>query len=162
MMQAIRCTVSPAVALSAEDRGPGEDSSGCHVIDVSMHKPFPERIRTIRFKNSYTHSITVLYKKEGVAKWRPCIVDYVLMSSCHVDEKGAGQWVEFTESHFMTKLDSVSNLRLVLKQPSPHWKHWGIQQLECYHDNRPHPSRTNYHTHSKTELPYEVNLLAYT
>ena len=178
----VSCTISPSVYLNAtNDTSGAPQTSGCQVIDVHIHKPYPERIGMIRFRNYYTQSMTILYQDGGgVSTWKPCIINHMLMYSWHNDEKGAEKWVEFTGAHFATKLDCVTTLRFILKQPSPHWKQYGIQQLECYHDNRLLPQETNqpfptaqsmrkndqnfisHHSNSNTALPYEINLLSCT
>ena len=131
--------------------------SGCQVIDVQLQKP---QISIIRFRNNYTYAISVLYQSSAVeeeshthanklhtsthggyevGEWKVGVANHVLMASCHCDSASAQKWVELGQSVFKSKLQNVVRLRLILRQPSPHWKQFGIENISCYYDNRSHP-----------------------
>ena len=35
--------------------------------------------------------------------------------------------------HFLTELQNVAQIRLLLKQPSPNWREFGVEQLTLYY-----------------------------
>ena len=64
----------------------------------------------------------------GVAK-------HVLMLSCHCESPDAQKWVELGQSDFQGQLEGVVRLRLILRQLSPHWRQFGIENFSYYHHN---------------------------
>ena len=135
--------------------------SGCQVIDVEL--PQPSQISIIQFRNNYTYAITVLYQSSVVpepsmltqghtmnaaaskfqshgiegrgGEWKVGLAKHVLMPSCHCDSPEAQKWVELGQSAFQSKLEDVVRLRLILRQPSPHWRQFGIKNFSCYNRN---------------------------
>ena len=138
--------------------------SGCQVMDVELHQPCSQ-ISIIRFRNHYTYAITVLYqssvapepralthdhsnattahapnmfKSHGSGsggEWKVGVAKHVLMPSCHCESPDAQKWVELGQSDFQGQLEGVVRLRLILRQPSPHWRQFGIENFSCYHHN---------------------------
>ena len=159
--------------------------SGCQVVDVEIHDPVPDRIDRILFRNHYTHSVTIKFQTKQAHSNDPMhtlIRDLELMPNCH-SETGAQEWIILSEKHFLTKLSHVTRLRLLLRQPSPHWKEFGIEDFaifktslhECTAADLVGDGMENGST-SVSELgngsditahltdpthPYEVNLLSY-
>ena len=66
-------------------------------------------------------------------EWKVGVAKHVLMPSCHCDSPDAQKWVELGESDFQGKLEGVVRFRLILRQPSPHWREFGIENFSCYH-----------------------------
>lgn len=145
---------------SAASSTPGSgQKSGCQVVDIQLHRT-AERINLLRFRNKYTYAITVLYQSSSdVAsrleaqrppheesssssrrstavttggEWRVALDHHILMTNCHCDSPSAQKWVELREEAFQSKLEDVVRLRLVLRQPSPHWKEFGVEDISCY------------------------------
>ena len=162
-----------AVSCSTSDRYPSHHTphSGCHVMDVELHQPCSQ-ISSIRFRNRYTYAITVLYQTAMVperkaltqdhtsataqatdvfeshisgcsGEWKVGVAKHILMPSCHCDSPDAQKWVELGQSAFQGKLEGVLRLRLILRQPSPHWRQFGIENLSCYHHDSNAASRTH-------------------
>ena len=135
--------------------------SGCQVMDIELNQP--SCISIIRFRNNYTYSIAVLYQSSvvsyiestkdlghsnvttevsnkheqshsrGCEKWEVGVAKHLLMPSCHCDSPEAQEWVELGQTAFQNRLEDVVRLRLILKQPSPHWRHFGVLNFSCYH-----------------------------
>ena len=164
-----------STATAAISSGPTSDwyhsqqvhtpQSGCQVMDVELHQPCSQ-ISIIRFRNHYTHAITVLYqssvapeptaltqdhsnattarapnmfKSQGSGgpggDWKVGVAKHVLMPLCHCESPDAQKWVELGQSDFQGKLEGVVRLRLILRQPSPRWRQFGIENFSCYHHN---------------------------
>ena len=140
--------------FSSKSHGDSEAGpiSGCQVIEVQLQQPKP--ISLIRFRNKYTYAITVLYQPSATQKearaaqtqsnssrdrgtaasdWKVGVADHVLMQSCHCDSPSAQKWVELGKETLQDKLEDVVKLRLILRQPSPHWKEFGVENISCYH-----------------------------
>lgn len=105
--------------------------TGCQVIEVILDKP-SSSIQCISFRNYYTHTVTILALLNHQSDtWEACIKDRQLMPACHY-EHGGQDWCVIEEEEFMKPLVNVKTLRLVLKQPSPNWNKFGIQNFSCY------------------------------
>ena len=100
------------------------------ILDVSLK--YPSCIAYISFRNHYTHSVTVKYVKEGEQQWQLCTATSVeLMPSCHC-EQGAEGYAVLGREHFLCPLERVQHLRLILRQPSPHWREFSVKDLRCF------------------------------
>lgn len=156
----VSCAVKPAVYLTvsgsagggrahsgAVDSGHGIGNglrpSGCQVVDVHIHSPVPETIEYITFRNYYTYSITILLHSKdlssddsGTKSWRLCVRDFQLMENCHCAQ-GGQNWVILSQKHFLNNPTNVKQLRMILKQPSPHWKEFGIRDFRCFRNSEP-------------------------
>ena len=140
--------------------------SGCKAIDVQLHRPTD--ISVIRFRNNYTYAVSVLYQSaaatgpsleadahsgtsinRGTAgDWKVGVSDHTLMPSCHCDSPSAQKWVELGKETFQSRLEDVTKLRFILRQPSPHWREFGIEDISCYCrvDSPPAPDSL-HHSH---------------
>ena len=159
----VSCAVKPAVYLTVSTTagGGGADSgtvdsghgignglrpSGCQVVDVHIHSPVPEMIEYIAFRNYYTHSITILFRNKdlsseysdntGTKSWRLCVRNFQLMKNCHCAQ-GGQNWVILSRKHFLNNPTNVKQLRMILKQPSPHWREFGIRDFRCFQKAEP-------------------------
>ena len=156
----VSCAVKPAVYLTVSTSGGvgGADSgtahgirsklrpSGCQVVDVHIHSPAPDMIEYITFRNYYTHSITILFRSKdlsndysddtGTKSWRLCVRDFQLMKNCHCAQ-GGQNWVILNQKHFLNNPTNVKQLRMILKQPSPHWREFGIRDFRCFQKAEP-------------------------
>ena len=101
------------------------------IVDLSLK--YPSNIAYVSFRNHYTYSVTVNYRREGERRWQPCTRSVVLMPSCHC-EQGAESYVVLGREHFLCALERIQCMRLVLRQPSPHWKAFGVHDVRCFGD----------------------------
>ena len=161
--------------------------SGCQLIDVQLHRPTD--VRLIRFRNNYTYTLTVLYQSATVSgagqgthaeptsqngrEWKVGVANRVLMPSCHCESPGAQKWVELGKETFSDRLEDVTRLKFILRQPSPHWREFGIENISCYyHDDTqrvlesPHVSYEHHQgewsSQNKVERLLEVGRAAHT
>ena len=109
--------------------------SGCQVVDVTLRSHSSSPLRYLVFKNRYTYSITVKYLKRATSmtsppQWVMCIRNHTLMPNCHC-EQGSQNWNVLTVSNKETSKD-ITRLRLILRQPSPQWKEFGVDHVTCY------------------------------
>ena len=58
------------------------------------------------------------------------------MKNCHCVQ-GSQNWVILSQKHFLTNPTNVKQLRMILKQPSPHWKDFGIRDFRCFRKSEP-------------------------
>ena len=142
----VPCTVKSPVFLnlgggdeSQFRSSSGNGTSGCQVIDVHIPAPIPERIQYIRFQNHYTYVVTIKFRSReplgrmepDASPWQLCVKNLQLMPNCHC-ERGGQDWITLGEKLFLNKLERVVQLRVVLRQPSPHWRAFGIRELQCF------------------------------
>lgn len=126
----LSCAVKPPVFVTLKDvDGALRQPPRVAILDVSLKHP--SNITCITFRNHYTHSVTVRYIKEGEPHWRLCTKNMELMKSCHC-EQGAESFVTLDSEHFLSPMERVKHLRLILRQPSPHWREFGVKQLCCF------------------------------
>ncbi|XP_071136946.1 nicolin-1-like isoform X3 [Mytilus edulis] len=139
------------VILTISD-GKTEFHSGCRVIDINFpnisnpesSNPISvsicERVGEIHFKNSYTAFITVKAKFKaqaengdagGDAKWKTCVRRFRLMPNPHMEE-GSQDYFCLGKKHFMNELSNITQIRVILQQPSPVWKDFRIEELKLY------------------------------
>ena len=129
---------------NAVEPDPGNETrpSGCQVVDVDFHSPIPESVGCITFRNHYTHTLTLKYcctntgqisnsNSDPTLRWKTCMERLQLMPNCHC-ERGSQTLVVLNRACFSVPLEKVSRLRLILRQPSPYWKQFGIRDLKCY------------------------------
>lgn len=114
---------------------------------MEFRSPIPESVGCITFLNHYTHRLTLKYctntgqisnsnSAPAASQWKTCIQSFELMPNCHC-ERGSQKLVTLNKAHFSTPLDNVNRLRLILRQPSPCWKDFGIKDLKCYSVSTP-------------------------
>ncbi|XP_076072238.1 nicolin-1-like isoform X4 [Mytilus galloprovincialis] len=127
------------VILTISD-GKTEFHSGCRVIDINFPNISNPEVGEIHFKNSYTAFITVKAKFKpqaengevgGDAKWKTCVRRFKLMPNPHMEE-GSQDYFCLGKKHFMNELSNITQLRVILQQPSPVWKDFRIEELKLY------------------------------
>ena len=79
----------------------------------------------------------------GRGEWKVGVANHVLMPSCHCDSPDAQKWVELGQSAFQGKLVNVVRFRLILRQPSPHWRQFGIQNFHVTITTAVHAASTH-------------------
>ena len=125
------CAVKPLAFVTLKDVDSAlRQPPRVAILDVALK--YPSNVAYISFRNHYTHSVTIKYVKEGEQHWQLCTVTSVeLMPSCHY-EQGAESYVVLGREHFLCALERVQHLRLILRQPSPHWREFGVKDLRCF------------------------------
>jgi len=112
--------------------GDSEFHSGCGVFDVTLTST-ARSVEEIRFTNFYTATVTVRAKMGIVAgvndlkPWKTILRNHVLMPNPHCEN---GSQSHFKISHFRHPLVSVSKLRFIIRQPSPNWKFFSLENVQ--------------------------------
>ncbi|XP_076373516.1 nicolin-1-like isoform X2 [Tachypleus tridentatus] len=128
----------PVPILLEEERT--DHRSGCSVVDITFSEPVT--IGEILFKNYYTAYINVQCKRSQneedridheSLQWEICVHRAVLMCDPHC-ENGSQEYVSITQKQGRLAWLGVVALRLVLRQPSPQWKKFGIENLKIYRE----------------------------
>ncbi|CAD5116598.1 DgyrCDS5474 [Dimorphilus gyrociliatus] len=134
----ISCTIKPPVPIKIGDHKV-EFLTGCHVIDVTFPNVFYVEIGEIHFKNFYTANLTIKVRtrtteKEGTStdsKWKTCLNNYQLMPDPHSDT-AAEEYFVIGKQHVLFDLINVIAVRIIIRQPSPVWKEFRIEELKFY------------------------------
>ena len=136
---------------------PGENKkSGCCVLDVVFRQPF-SNWDAIQFSNKHTYSISILFQSKACTNWKVLLLDYVLMLNPHSVGKGCENWVTLLRDDLLYQVDNVTRLRILLKQPSPHFTEFGITNFALVYAKDKKTEVT-----SRQQLKYyEIDLLQY-
>ncbi|XP_065224795.1 uncharacterized protein LOC135848744 [Planococcus citri] len=112
---------------------PPENEPKCLAIDV-LFKDSVVSVAEIKFQNYYTAYVTVLMKLENSRGWRTMIDHHQLMPYPHF-ETGSRSYFKFCPtSPDQEPWSNVTEIRFVLRQPSPNWKRFCIENLRIYKD----------------------------
>ncbi|XP_059965859.1 nicolin-1 isoform X3 [Mesoplodon densirostris] len=142
----VPCHVKGTVALQVGDVRTSQGRPGVLVIDVTFPSVAP-------FEHTSTHT---------PAKWVTCLRDYCLMPDPH-SEEGAQEpgeeapwliagwllgselgprWVLVRMCQMLCDMGKVLELRLILRQPSPLWLSFTVEELQIYQQGPKSPSMT--------------------
>lgn len=107
----------------------GQQRSGCRAFDLVMSEPC-STYNAITFRNCNTYSVSILFQS-SIDAWEVVFCDYNLMPSPHVRSRESSAWVLLPRHTWAHTTDGnpcicEHRVRVILKQPSPHWKHFGI------------------------------------
>ncbi|KAM9134411.1 nicolin-1 [Pangshura tecta] len=133
------CTVRSPVALQVGDVKTDLARPGVAVIDVALPPAQPLDLQEIIFKNSYTAFLTVRVQRrhpcdvgrDGTRKWVTCLWNHCLMPSPHT-EAGSQDYFSLFRQQLLCDVDQVTAVRLILRQPSPVWLHFTLEELRLY------------------------------
>ncbi|KAF6215472.1 hypothetical protein GE061_010226 [Apolygus lucorum] len=138
----IEFTVKGPIPLYLEEEK--KHLTGCAVIDIILSKP--ERVGELVFRNYYVASIDLLVQteKEGQntqptsrlrapATWHVSLHKKVLMPKPH-EEEGSHGVFSITSTESQVPWDRVSMMRIILRQPSPLWANFKIEELNLFGD----------------------------
>lgn len=142
----------------------GDNNSGCKVIDLNFHGA-TVHIGEISFVNNYTAYITVKFRKRSLSGfpdqprqgpvWQTLVPKTRLMPDPHC-ENGGQDFRVFSPSQMLCDPEDVTGLRFICKQPSPHWRVFGIDDLRCYARNPPPPVPKKSVVDDMTDLSEDV------
>ncbi len=124
----IPCTISKPFTATTIYQG-RSPHSGCKILDVELNETcYP--LAAIRFRNHYTHTLSVLAAMEEADTLYRVGERVCMRESCHCETGGQG-WHLIDHLQLPT-LTSVARLRLILRQPSPNWRDFGIRDITLY------------------------------
>ncbi|EQB77072.1 nicolin 1-like protein [Camelus ferus] len=131
----VPCHVKGTVALQVGDVRTSQGRPGVLVIDVTFPSVAPFELQEITFKNYYTAFLTIRVRQHTSthtpAKWVTCLRDYCLMPDPH-SEEGAQEYVSLFKQQMLCDMARVLELRLILRQPSPLWLSFTVEELQIY------------------------------
>lgn len=131
----LRSSLRSPISLPA-----GDTNSGCKVIDLNFHGA-TVHIGEISFYNNYSAYVTIKFRKRSLSGfpdqprsgsvWNTLVPKTRLMIDPHC-ENGGQDFKIFGPNQMLDDTDEVTGLRFICKQPSPHWKTFGIEEIKCY------------------------------
>ncbi|XP_030663381.1 nicolin-1-like [Nomascus leucogenys] len=141
----VPCHVKGTVALQVGDVWTSQGRPGVLVIDVTL--PCVTLFEEITFKNYYTaagHAFLSIHVCQHTsahtpAKWVTYLRDYCLMPYPH-SEEGAQEYVSLFKHQILCDTARVSELHLILRQPSPLWLSFTVEELQIYQQGPKSPS----------------------
>ncbi|XP_039083923.1 nicolin-1 isoform X2 [Hyaena hyaena] len=173
----VPCHVKGTVALQVGDVRTSQGRPGVLVIDVTFPSVPPFELQEIVFKNYYTAFLSIRVRQHTSthtpAKWVTCLRDYCLMPDPH-SEEGAQEYVSLFKHQMLCDMARVLELRLILRQPSPLWLSFTVEELQIYQQGPKSPSMTfpkwlSLPVPCEQPAPlievdgcYDLNLLSYT
>ncbi|XP_078059221.1 nicolin-1 isoform X1 [Mustelus asterias] len=141
--ESIACIIKSPIALQAGNVKTDLAKPGVLVIEVTFPRERIINLRTITFKNYYTAFLTVRLQRRVTAesdrkllKWKTCIRNMCLMPNPHT-ENGSQDYFSIARDQMLFEPDDVMTVRLILRQPSPVWLNFTIEDIkmyECDHD----------------------------
>ncbi|XP_008851404.1 nicolin-1 isoform X2 [Nannospalax galili] len=141
----VPCHVKSTVALQVGDVRTSQGRPGVLVIDVTFPGLPPFELQEITFKNYYTAFLSIRVRQQTaghtLAKWVTCLRDYSLMPDPH-SEEGAQEYVSLFKHQMLCDMARVLELRLILRQPSPLWLSFTVEELQIYQQEPNSPSVT--------------------
>jgi len=112
---------------------------GCKSFNFTMQEPC-SWYSAIKFRNNNSYSVTILFQCEEDSSWEVIMSEYELMSSPHVRSRSCEAWVVLPCHSWLHKCAQPCShkhkVRVIVKQPSPHWKQFGIQHFNFIHVNQ--------------------------
>ncbi|XP_019403058.1 PREDICTED: nicolin-1 [Crocodylus porosus] len=144
----VPCAVRAAVALQAGDVQTDLARPGVAVIDVVFPQAGAVGLQEIVFKNFYTAFLTIRVQRrspadmagEGPRKWVTCLRNYCLMPNPHTEE-GSQDYFSVFRHQMLCDVDEVMAIRMILRQPSPVWLHFTIEELQIYPRGQESPQK---------------------
>nr|XP_044992729.1 nicolin-1 isoform X1 [Jaculus jaculus] len=131
----VPCHVKSTVALQVGDVRTSQGRPGVLVIDVTFPGVAPFELQEITFKNYYTAFLSIRVRQQSSmltpGKWVTCLRDYCLMPDPH-SEEGAQEYVSLFKHQMLCDMARVLELRLILRQPSPLWVSFTLEELQIY------------------------------
>uniref|UniRef100_UPI00398E6EC2 nicolin-1 isoform X1 n=1 Tax=Pristiophorus japonicus TaxID=55135 RepID=UPI00398E6EC2 len=139
----IACIIKSPIALQAGDMKTDSAKPGVFVIEVTFPRERIINLQKITFKNYYTAFLTVRLQRRvtvesdrKLLKWKTCLRNMCLMPNPHT-ENGAQDYFSIYRHQMLFEPDDVMTVRLILRQPSPVWLNFTVEDIkvyECDHD----------------------------
>ncbi|KAM4821665.1 nicolin-1 [Thomomys bottae] len=139
----VPCHVKGTVALQVGDMRNSQGRPGVLVIDITFPNVTPFELQEITFKNYYTAFLSIRVRQHTSmhtpAKWVTCLRNYCLMPDPH-GEEGAQDYVSLFKHQMLCDMSKILELRLILRQPSPLWLTFTVEELQIYQQGPKSPS----------------------
>ncbi|XP_069822613.1 nicolin-1 isoform X2 [Dendropsophus ebraccatus] len=105
------------------------------------------QVQEISFKNYYTAFLTIKLqqqstevKKNKTAAWRTCVRNLQLMPNPHMEE-GSQDYMSVYRQQMLCDADKVVSIRFILRQPSPVWLSFTLEELQVNPPGRQSPQK---------------------
>uniref|UniRef100_A0A8B9FHZ1 Ubiquitin-activating enzyme E1 FCCH domain-containing protein n=1 Tax=Amazona collaria TaxID=241587 RepID=A0A8B9FHZ1_9PSIT len=95
------------------------------------------------FKNFYTAFLSVRVQRPGPGgsrRWVACLWDLCLMPCPHT-EQGAQDYFSLHPNQMLCDMDQVTAVRFILRQPSPVWLQFTIEELQIFPPGQKSPQK---------------------
>nr|CAB3264325.1 nicolin-1 [Phallusia mammillata] len=141
----LSCTIRPTKYLSI---GESMFHSGCGVIEILFPNMRPIDIEKISFVNNYTAALSIKMKIAKSASnqtghtWVTGLKNYQLMPKPHC-ETGSQSYFHLMSSDFCKQPNEVCALRFILRQPSPNWKTFTLEEIYVHAKKTKDPTNEN-------------------
>ncbi|XP_069592072.1 nicolin-1 isoform X2 [Ranitomeya imitator] len=106
----------------------------------------PVPLQEISFRNFYTAFLTVKFQQlrptatKKSRTWRTCVRNLPLMADPHMEE-GSQDYVSVCRQQMARAADNVTSLRFILRQPSPVWLSFTLEELRINPPGRQSPQK---------------------
>ncbi|XP_078399945.1 nicolin-1-like isoform X1 [Cetorhinus maximus] len=134
----IACIIKSPIALQTGDVKTDLAKPGVFVIEVTFPRERVVNLQAITFKNYYTAFLTIRLQRRATAesdrrllKWKTCIRNKCLMPNPHT-ENGSQDYFSIYRDQMLFEPDEVTTVRLILRQPSPVWLNFTIEDIKMY------------------------------
>ncbi|XP_032996431.1 nicolin-1 isoform X1 [Lacerta agilis] len=144
----VPCILKSPVSLQVGDMRTEQGRPGVLVIDVVLPHSQTIDLQEIVFKNYYTAFLTLRVQRRNPAdggnesppKWVTCLHNYCLMPNPHTEE-GSQDYFSLSRHQMLCDVDRVAAMRLILRQPSPVWLHFTIEELQLFPGGQKSPQK---------------------
>ncbi|XP_048348130.1 nicolin-1 [Sphaerodactylus townsendi] len=142
------CTIKSPVMLQVGDMKTEQGRPGVAVIDVMLPHSQTIDLQEIVFKNYYTAFLSLRVLRQSTtdggdgspSKWVTCLRNYCLMPNLHA-EQGSQDYFSVSRHQMLCDMDQVAAIRLILRQPSPVWLHFSIEELQLIPASQKSPQK---------------------
>uniref|UniRef100_A0A8V5HDC5 Uncharacterized protein n=1 Tax=Melopsittacus undulatus TaxID=13146 RepID=A0A8V5HDC5_MELUD len=103
----------------------------------------PLPVQEIVFKNFYTAFLSVRVQRPGPSgsrRWVTSLRDLCLMPCPHT-EQGAQDYFSLHRNQMLCDMDQVTAVRFILRQPSPVWLQFSIEELQIFPPGQKSPQK---------------------
>ncbi|XP_027556574.1 nicolin-1 [Neopelma chrysocephalum] len=106
-------------------------------------RPLVPQVQEIVFRNFYTAFLSVRVQRPGPGgsrRWVTCLRDLCLMPCPHTEE-GSQDYFCLHRQQMLCDVDQVTAMRFILRQPSPVWLHFTIEELQIFPPGQKSPQK---------------------
>ncbi|XP_062466122.1 nicolin-1 isoform X1 [Pezoporus occidentalis] len=128
------CAPRPAAALQLSG-GTEPARPGVAVIDLRFPRGAAADVQEIVFKNFYTAFLSVRVQRPGPGgsrRWVTCLRDMCLMPCPHTEQGAQDYFSLHRNQQMLCDMDQVTAVRFILRQPSPVWLQFTIEELQIF------------------------------
>lgn len=126
---------------------PLQQEARCLAVDLFFVEP--AAVAEIRFRNHYVAQLSVLMKfAGGCREWEATVARLQLMPHPHCEGGARAQFAVAPRSPpYGACWPEVSEIRLVLRQPSANWRRFYVENVAVYGERGPETRRSVYLAH---------------